>query len=237
MPMDALTAIFRSGAAMCRRNVSAVVQSTVLDLPAPPAALEADWQREISLQMCLEPGDIETLSLARTRFRWPEFGHCIDAVERWIAERDLPQLLNSSDMALMASRGTRYHHDGGQYGGSVFCNVFLSDDSGTDFHFPASGHRIALKRGTAVIFDPCQPHAIIRSGSPGFDAADFASAMRPQVFLTWELPVEHDGIRKALGITLHADPGMSAQDEEERVLRNGLAVALCPATGTWLSPT
>jgi len=235
MPMDALTAIFRSGDALCRRNVSAVVQSSVLDLPAPPAALEADWQREISRQMCLEPGDIETLSLTRTRFRWPELGRCIDAVRRWMAEMDLPEVLDNSDMALMASRGTRYHHDGGQYGGSVFCNVFLSADSGTDFHFPASGHRIALKRGTAVIFDPCQPHAIIRSGSPGFDAADFGLDMRPQVFLTWELPVEHDAIKKAFGITLLTDPGTSPQDAEERVVRNGLPVTLCPATGTWLS--
>ena len=235
MPMEALTAIFRSGDAMCRRNVSAVVHSTALDLPAPPAALEADWQREISLQMCLEPGDIETLPQARTRFRWPELIRCIDIARRWMVELDLPEVLDNAEMALMASRGTRYHHDGGQYGGSVFCNVFLSADSGTDFHFPASGHRMALARGTAVIFDPCQPHAIIRSGSPGFNAADFASGMRPQVFLTWELPVENDAISKALGVTLHADPGVSPQDGEERVLRNGLPVALCPVTGTWLS--
>jgi hypothetical protein len=131
----------------------------------------------------------------------------------------------------MASRGTSYHHDGVQYGSSAFCNVFLSEDSGTEFHFPAAGHRIDLVRGAAVIFDPCQPHAIIKRGAAGFDAADFApEAMRPQVFLTWELPIEDDAVKQALGVVFDAFP----QPQGEQVWRNGVAVALCPRTGGWL---
>jgi hypothetical protein len=148
----------------------------------------------------------------------------------------LPNVLSSSEVALMASRGTTYHHDGAHYGSAAFCNVFLTEDSGTDLHFPAAGHRIALVRGTAVIFDPCQPHAIIKRGAPGFDEADFApEQMRPQVFLTWELPIEHEEVRRALGIAFDMVPVTSSQPQGEQVWRNGAPVKLCPKTGGWLS--
>jgi hypothetical protein len=234
--MDVLTATFLSGGALRSRGVSAVVESTVLDVPVPPKLLLADWQREISGQLGLEAGDIEPLPLARTRLRWPELRLCFDAVARWLGAVGLPDVLGSSDVALMASRGTRYHHDGAHYGSMAFCNLFLSGDGGVDFHFPAAGHRIALVRGTAVLFDPCQPHAIIRRGAPGFDAADFASAaMHPQVFLSWELPIEHDAVTRCLGVTFDGTPKSSPQPPVEHVWRNGAPVRLCPKTGDWLS--
>jgi len=233
--MDALTSTFRSGDLMRSRSVSAVVRSAVVDIPIPPTRLLADWQREISLQLGLETGDIETLPLARTRLRWPQLRRCFDAVEQWMAALGLPAVLSSSEVALMASRGTTYHHDGAYYGSAAFCNVFLSEDSGTDFHFPAAGHRIALVRGTAVMFDPCQPHAIIKRGATGFDEADFApEQMRPQVFLTWELPIEQDDVKRALGITFDIAPVTSSQCHGEQVWRNGAPVKLCPKTGGWV---
>ncbi len=79
----------------------------------------------------------------------------------------------SNDIALIACRGARYHHDGEQYGGLAFCNLFLSEDKGLDVHFPALDLRIPLRRGTVMIFDTCQPHGVIRRGSYGFDLADF----------------------------------------------------------------
>jgi hypothetical protein len=61
----------------------------------------------------------------------------------------------------MVCRGARYHHDGDQYGGAAFCNLFLSDDKGQDVHFPLLDLRVPLQRGTVLIFDTCQPHAVI----------------------------------------------------------------------------
>jgi hypothetical protein len=176
------------------------------------------------------------MPLARTRLRWPEHRRCFDAVQQWLVGLGLPAVLPFSDVALMASRGTSYHHDGTQYGSAAFCNVFLSEDSGTDFHFPNAGHRIALARGTAVLFDPCQPHAITKRGAAGFDAADFAAEpMCAQVFLTWELPIEHDEVQRALGIALDMAPVPSSQAQGEQVWRDGAPVKLCPTTGGWLS--
>lgn len=234
--MDVLTATFRSGDVMRWRSVSAMVRSAVLEVPVPPARLVADWRREIFSQLGLEPGDIEALPLARTRLRWREFPGCVDAAERWMQTLGLPDVLQSSEMALMGSRGTGYHHDGAHYGGAAFCNVFLSEDGGTEMHFPAAGHRIALARGTAVIFDPCQPHAIIKRGAPGFDEADFSPEQdRAQVFLTWELPIERVDVMRALGVTFDMVGAGTLPALPQQVWREGAPARLCPRTGAWLS--
>ena len=234
--MDALTVTFRSGNLMRSRSVSAVVQCVVLDVPIPPPRVLADWRREIFLQLGLEPGDIEAMPLARTRLRWPEHRLCFDAVKRWMGASGLPAVLDSSEVALMASRGTTYHHDGAYYGSAAFCNVFLSEDSQADLHFPVTGQRIALSRGAAVIFDPCQPHAIIKRGAAGFNETDFAhEQMRPQVFLSWELPIEHPDVVRALGITFDKARLTPSQLQGEQVWRNGAPVNLCPKTGGWVN--
>jgi hypothetical protein len=236
--MDLLTATFRTGNLVRTRTVSATVRTAILDVPIPPPRLLADWNREITRQLGLDAGDIEPLPLARTRLRWPELRRCVEAVDQWLTTLGLPAVLDSAEVALMASRGTPYHHDGATYASKAFCNLFLSDDSGTDLHFPAANERIALVRGTAVIFDPCQPHAIIKRGGAGFDPADFAlEHMRPQVFLTWEMPIEHESIARALGITFDLAPMTSLQLRGEQVWRNDSPVTLCSKTGNWMSQT
>jgi hypothetical protein len=46
---DALTSIFWNGDALRSRSVSDTVLSATLDIPAPPARLVADWDREIAV--------------------------------------------------------------------------------------------------------------------------------------------------------------------------------------------
>ena len=50
---------FKSGQALRSRSVSARVLTATLDVPAPPAKVTADWQREVSLHLALVPGDVE----------------------------------------------------------------------------------------------------------------------------------------------------------------------------------
>jgi len=233
---DLLVSHFCSGDAIRSRNVSDIVLAKTLDVPAPPARLLGDWEREISSQLLLEPGDVEALPLARARARWPDYRLCVQAVSDWTRTLGLPEVLASSDVALMACRGARYHHDGAQYGGAAFCNLFVSEDKGLDLHFPLAGHRIPLVRGTAVIFDTGQPHGVIRRGSSGFDVADFASGQDcTQMFLTWELPIEDTHVAHALQITFDVAPSTSSQLEEEQVRLNGERAAVCPSTGQWRS--
>ncbi|RQO57120.1 hypothetical protein DBV14_09720 [Variovorax sp. KBW07] len=231
---DLLTSYYWSGDAIRSRSVSDVVLWGTVDVPEPPARLTADWEREIATRMVLEPGDVEALPLARARTRWPDYKRCVQAASDWTRTLGLLEALAASDVALMACRGAKYHHDGAQYGGAAFCNLFLSEDKGLDVHFPVAGHCIPLVRGTVLIFDTGQPHAVIRRGGSGFDAADFAPDKDcTQLFLTWELPIEDADVGRVLQVAFDTDPSTASQLDEEQVRVNGARASLCPDSGRW----
>ena len=232
---DRLVACFWQGETLSSRSVSDVVLSAQVDVPPLPARLVADWQRELSQHLGLEPGDVEALPLPRARMRWPDYRQCVQAVTEWTRTFGWGDVLATSEQALMACRGARYHHDGGQYGGAAFCNLFLCDAPDLDLHFPALGLRIPLTRGTVVIFDTGQPHAVIERSSSGFNAADFPPERNcTQVFLTWELPIENTPISQALRIAFDTDPSTAGLLQEARLWRNGAQAQVCPATGRWI---
>lgn len=225
---------YRSGDVIRSRSVSDVVLTGSLDVPAPSTRLVADWERDISSRLSLAPGDVEALPLPRARARWPDYKHCVQAASHWTRTLGLKDGLATSEVALMVCRGARYHHDGAQYGGAAFCNLFLSDAKDLDLHFPATGHRIPLARGTVVIFDTGQPHAVIDRRSGGFDAADFPPDRDcTQVFLTWELDIESADVAKVLGIDFDIDTKSASQWGDEQVWVNGAARNVCPASGRW----
>ena len=223
------------GESLRSRRVSGVVLSGTVDVPAPPTRLVADWENEIVQRLGLEPGDVEALPLAHARQRWPDYRLCVQAAAAWTRSVGLQDVLATSDVALMACRGARYHHDGAQYGGFAFCNLFLSDDKGLDLHFAASGHRIPLTRGTVVVFDTGQPHAVIERGSTGFKEADFPGDQDcAQVFLTWELPIENVFVSQALQVKFDIEPLIASPLAEEQVWVNGAPASVCAQTGRWL---
>jgi hypothetical protein len=232
---DILISYFWSGDALRSRRVSDIVLTGTLDVPAPSVRLLADWDRETSLRMDLEPGDVEAMPLARARARWPEYKQCVQAVSDWTCTLGgSEEVLAASDVALMACRGAKYHHDGAQYGGAAFCNLFLSEDRGLDLHFPCLDHRIPLTRGTVVIFDTGQPHGVIQRGSSGFNVADFAPDQDcTQIFLTWELPIEDAHVGQVLRVAFDIDPATSLQLDEEQVWLNGARATVCPDSGRW----
>ncbi|MFM0726809.1 hypothetical protein PQQ53_24365 [Paraburkholderia strydomiana] len=231
---DTLTSYFWSDHAIRSRSVSNLMPSGTVDIPVPPPRLLADWQREIASRLALEPGDVEVMPLARARMRWPEYARCVQAASDWTRALGLPEILGSSDVALMACRGARYHHDGAQYGGAAFCNLFLSEDKGLDLHFSSLGRRIPLTRGTIVLFDTAQPHGVIQRGSSGFNAAEFPPDQdHVQIFLTWELPIEDARVAQALKVVFDVAPSTSSQPDEEQVLLNGEQVVVCPESGGW----
>jgi hypothetical protein len=229
-----LTSYFWSGDALRSRNVSELVLSGTLSIPAPPATLVADWERDIAQQLQLEAGDVEPLPLARARMRWPDYKRCVQVVTDWTRSVGLQEAVAAADVALMACRGAKYHHDGVQYGGAAFCNLFLSEDQGLDLHFPSVGQRIALTRGVVVIFDTGQPHAVIRRGSNGFAAADFLPGTDcSQVFLSWELPIDDAQVARALSIHFDIDPQTAARLDEGQLQRHGAPATVCAESGQW----
>ena len=229
-----LTSHYWRGDELRSRTVSGAILSGMLDLPLPSRRLEADWERDTHSALGNEGGNVEALSLVRTRARWPELKSCVIALSSWMHSQGMADVLAASDMALMACRGTRYHHDGARYGGSAFCNLFLSEDKGLDVHFPVTGHRIPLKRGTVVVFDTCQPHAVVPRDSSAFDPAYFAPGVDcTQVFLTWELPMEDPDVARELGVSFDIDKSASHQTEEQLWL-NGRPAELDADSGRWL---
>lgn len=232
--VPATVSYFPSGGALRSRSVGDAVLAGQVELPALPVRLLADWSREARESLDLQPGDVEVLPLARARSRWPDFRLCVAQARHWLAGQGLAaELLDDADMALMTCLGARYHHDGAQYGGAAFFNLFVSDDLGLDLHFAATGRRIALARGTAVVFDPCQPHAVVPRGSAAFDPLDFAPGRdRAQYFLTWELPIEHAALAALLGVAFDVDPDAASVPEAQLRL-GGAAAELCPASGCW----
>lgn len=228
-----LTSYFWSGDAIRSRSVSEVVLSGRLDVPMPPVRLHLDWQREIS-RLNLEPGIVEALPLARARARWPDYACSVQAVSNWMRALGLHEITASNDVALMVCRGANYHHDGADYGGAAFCNLFLSEDRGLDLHFPSIGHRIPLTRGTVVIFDTGQPHAVIQRHSSGFSVADFPPEQDwTQLFLTWELPIEDAHVARALQVTFDDDSATSSLLGEEQIWMGGAPAVVCPNSGRW----
>lgn len=205
-----------------------------LEIAEPPAWLREDWKSEITSGLELAPGDVEALPLARARTRWPDFKQCVQAVSEWTRTLGFKEVLASSDIALMAALGSRYHHDADHYGGMAFCNLFLSEDCGLDVHFPATGHRIPLTRGTVVIFDTAQPHTIVERPGLGLRQGNrLPDPDRAQIFLTWELPIENTDVGHALRINFDTDPATSLGLDEEQVWLNGTRVSVCPVSGAW----
>lgn len=234
---DTPTCYYWSDNTIRSRSVGGEVLTGMVDVPALPARLVADWERDIRVQLSLEPGDVEELPLARARARWPDYRLFVQAMSGWISSMGLPRVLAASDVALMVCRGARYHHDGVQYGGSAFCNLFLSEDKGLDLHFPSTGRRIALHRGTAVVFDTGQPHAVIPRRASGFDAADFPSDLDCTVaFLTWEVSIEQTSVAETLQISFDTDPSGARLLADGQVWLRGAPANVCPTSGQWCSP-
>lgn len=232
-----LTAYFWSGDLLRSRSVSDVILFGHIDIPAPPAQLLADWVRDAAC-LALEPGDVEALTLARTRARWADYKHCVQAMADWTRVQGLAgpdeDVLADSEVALMVCHGARYHFDAAQYGGAAFCNLFLSEAKDLDLHFPLTGLRLPLQRGMAVVFDTGQPHAVVPRGRADFDAADFESGQDcNQFFITWELAVENPRVSQALQISLVTNPATALPLKEAQVQLHGERVDVDPATGHW----
>jgi len=216
------------------RSVGNRVLTATVDLPALPPRLVADWQRETTLHLKLQPGDVEPLPLARARARWPHYPAYVAAITAWTQSLGLQDVLARSEVALMASRGARYHHDSTDYSGAAFCNLFLSEDLGQDVHFPFTGQRIPLVRGTVLLFDTGQPHAVIARQRSAFDAADFPYGQDcTQVFLSWELPVANAAVAQALQIDFDGGPDTGLRWDGSQLRLNGLPAQVCPRSGQW----
>jgi hypothetical protein len=136
----------------------------------------------------------------------------VQAAADWTRTLGLPDVLAVSEVALMACRGAKYHHDGAQYGGR---NLFLSEDR-VDLHFPP-GHRIP-RQGDRDI-DTGQPHAVIARGGGDSGGRPAGGRFHPTVYL---------GAPSTPASALQIDNGTARRPLDEAGLR---CTGGCPDTG------
>ena len=113
--------------------------------------------------------------------------------------------------------------------------TFVSEGKGQVVHFPTLDLRIPLTRGTVLIFDTCQPHAVIPRDSTGLHAGDFpVDQDGTQLFLTWELPGEDPRVAQALRIAFDVQP---RAHDDAGLLRGGAPASVDPESGCWRDAT
>lgn len=232
---DTLIVRYREAGTWRKRSVGNQVLQGRVELPIPPPRLKADWTDAVLHTQPLAPGDVAPLNLPRARLRWPDYRLCVQRLADAMDAAGLPGVLRAAVPALMACRGARYHLDAERYGAFAFCNLIVQAAPGLDLHFPANGLRMPLERGSLVLFDTGQPHAVIDRARGHFDAADFPETDdRSLVFLTWELPVAQADVARRLGIHLDRAQPTPARQRGGPMWRNGRPARLCPQTGRWL---
>jgi hypothetical protein len=91
--------------------VSKLVFSGVLEIVPPPARLLSGWRKDLTLHLCLEPCEVDELSLVRARTRWPDYSMSVHAVDLWVRSLGLQELLTNCDVTLMANRGAQYYFE------------------------------------------------------------------------------------------------------------------------------
>ena len=87
-----------------------------------------------------------------------------------------------SSALLMSTRGAQPHHDADvtPEGNKLFWSLSLQDTD-TDVVFANIGQRLPQSQGTLVVFDPCQPHAVMAREQKYFMKSHFKKS-RSQFF-------------------------------------------------------
>ena len=109
-------------------------------------------------------------------------------------------------------RGAHFHNDA-HYGGVLFGAWCLAGPA-MDIVFPRTGWRVASRIGTAIVFDPFEPHGVLLPDSSTYEAERYVNAA-PSVFLAFELRLT-EAMCAAFGIGA-AVPGAPVLSSERAV--------------------
>jgi hypothetical protein len=109
---------------------------------------------------------------------------------------------------------------------------WMSEAKGLDLHFPYANKRIHLQRGSVVVFDTAQPHAVTARASMEFSEDAFTPERDcTLLFLTWELPITYPALASAHGLNTQTNTDSTLQLVSGQLLNNGELLHLCPRTG------
>jgi hypothetical protein len=93
-------------------------------------------------------------------------------------------------------RGAHFHNDA--HYGDVLFGAWCVAGTATDIVFPRIALHFACRVGTAILFDPFEPHGVLLPGQRTYAAKDYAG-IQPSVFLAFEIALT-DAVRTAFEI-------------------------------------
>lgn len=214
------------------RAVSDTVLSTQLAIPPIAPDIASHWATSACKLALYNIGDVCALQ-GVSLDAWPGYKAAEYAAGAWAAQAGFAPALEQAKVSLLACLGASFHDDSNGFVEDGFCVLWLSPDTELDLYFPHTGKRIELAHGTAVVFDSCQPHGVVERGESSWSGARHYEREDPtQLFLSWDMSLEHRCLREALGIKLFSEGPTGSHFMGPNL--NNVPVSVDRHTGAWL---
>lgn len=129
-----------------------------------------------------------------------------------------------TDACFIGTQGANFHLDIGctSWHKKLF-TVYALEDSDCELLFPNIGVRVPLDAGTLVVFDPAQPHGVVRKGGISLKKSLF-STEHQQTFIGVNIPLDAH-TWSTLGVQTDLSPS------QERDLHDAFAVTVGAVSG------
>lgn len=212
------------------RTIGDSVFHSVLNIPEPDHELACSWVEKLNQYPGFnEAGCIEAVTGAMKG--WSQFDDVHAAVDAWLTAQGMSGVLSTSDASILGCFGAPFHADFSYFADYSFAVLWLNQDSNLDLYFPNIDKRVPLQLGTVVLFDGSQPHGVVDRGSEIYDGSNYFERSDPtQLFVSWDVSLEHATVATRLGITTHA---VQTEHPEVGVTRQGALVTVDSKTGAW----
>jgi hypothetical protein len=195
------------------RSISAKVIVGKIEPSSKSVTSAHDW-----IEKCkdiVDPGDVTTVP---TDIFFKSGG--VDELTEQVVEflREVGVSIEPADRDLcnesgMVMESCEFHNDMVSYSERIFCVTWLSEDLQLDLVFPQINVQVPLTLGSTVLFDPCQPHGVIRRGSVGHLECEFVGAPRNACF-SFDIPINAPGLVDLMEIRCF----------DERVIWSGIKI-------------
>jgi hypothetical protein len=209
------------------RTVSKKVLSGTIPISEKQIYTSRQWVNSLTSVRTLS-GDVVAI-LPEVLCDYPVQEDVVSAAVVWMQEQGLPVIRNQAPAAALACRAAPYHNDIAGFGDSLFCIVWAEEAAGLELVFPELEHRVNLALGTIVVFDPGQPHGVLKAGLKHYRAQDYRN-LPAQSFISLDFGTELDGVSEQMGIefreTSEGWPGLL-------VWANGSGPKTQARTGAW----
>lgn len=190
------------------RTIAPRVLSAHLPMAPLSAQMHQSWERrlagwDVSIGEVFSSGSAEGLvppELAQMLRQWLE--------REGVGTGALHQ--DNEVASMLACAGCCFHTDAHGFSECAFLVVWCSESPDQELSLPHASVRIPLRYGTAILFDPAQPHGVVRAGEEFFEEGAFDPGDLGR-FVCFEVDISAPEVSRALGIEF-LEPAQDAVD-------------------------